>query len=126
MYSWYSFSAAGFGLGAGFLLLFAAASAFGLHLLSCCALHLGKPCSFRRVTALALPDTLGWIVDATGSWSAFPIAVALGPALCTVAMAWLMWLQRAAAVVPDAERVSAPRSSDVVQLTSTRPAQSGK
>jgi len=70
----HAFSEAGFVLGSIFLCLFATASAFGLHLLSCCALHLGKPCSFRRVTSVALPDTVGWIVDATVALKCFGVA----------------------------------------------------
>ena len=54
--------------------MFGAASAFGLHLLACCALKLGKPCSFRRVTEEALPPAIGWIVDATVAVKCFGVA----------------------------------------------------
>ena len=43
---------------------------------------------------------IGWVVDSTGSWSAFPATVSLGPLVLVVSMAWLMWLQRVRQVAP--------------------------
>jgi hypothetical protein len=45
--------------------LFGSASAFGLHLLAQCALKVGIPSSFRRVTEVALPgDHWSTFIDA--------------------------------------------------------------
>ena len=70
-----AFASCGYILGTIFLLLFAASSAFGLHLLSLCALRTGLPSSFRRVTAMALPgDRWSALIDATVAFKCFGVA----------------------------------------------------
>ena len=70
-----AFASCGYLLGTCLLVLFAASSAFGLHLLSLCALRTGLPSSFRRVTSVALPGHR-WaaLIDVTVAFKCFGVA----------------------------------------------------
>ena len=68
-----AFAATGYALGCALLVLFASTSAFGLHLLYCCASRIGLPSSFRGVSEASVPS-LAWVVDACIAIKCFGVA----------------------------------------------------
>ena len=68
-----AYATAGYALGGALFLLFASTAAFGLHLLYCCALHIGLPSSFKKVSEASIPS-LSWIGDASVAVTCFGFA----------------------------------------------------
>jgi amino acid permease len=68
-----AFAATGWAVGLSLLAFFAGCSAFGLHLLYCCASHTGIPSSFGGVSQASVP-WLAWAVDAAISVKCFGVA----------------------------------------------------
>lgn len=71
----HAFAASGYLLGTVFLIVFGLAAAFGLHLLACCAMEIGLPCTFRKVTSEAMPgDGFNMAIDAIIALKCFGVA----------------------------------------------------
>jgi amino acid permease len=68
-----AFAATGWAVGLSLLTFFAGCSAFGLHLLYCCASHTGIPSSFGGVSQASVP-WLAWAIDAAISVKCFGVA----------------------------------------------------